>query len=266
MTTTTNLNELARQLKALHKPGEPLLLANVHDAPSGTLVASLPNVKAIATASYAVAAVQGIEDDDLTLDANLTGIRYVVAGLKKANKYNVLPLTADMQDGYEDIAKTIQEIIKLGVVGANIEDLDNSAKPRPTLRPLPEAVARIKTALKAAADAGVPDFVINARTDVLGYGGTIQDAVERGKAYLEAGATAAFVWGVRTVNLTEDNITELVKGLNGQVSAQPGILSIPTLQKLGVCRVSVGPMLLFKALPTIQSDAEKILAGTYAPS
>ena len=108
-------------------------------------------MKAIATASYAIAAVQGIEDDDLTLDANLTGIRYVVAGLKKANKYDVLPLTADMQDGYEDIAKSIREIIKLGVVGANIEDLDNSVKPRPSLRPLPEAVARIKTAVAMSA-------------------------------------------------------------------------------------------------------------------
>jgi len=42
---------LAGTLKALHKPGDPLVLANVYDILSARAVASLPSSKALATAS-----------------------------------------------------------------------------------------------------------------------------------------------------------------------------------------------------------------------
>ena len=53
--------------------------------------------------------------------------------------------------------------------------------------------------MDAAVAEGVPDFVLNARTDAFAKAGdrdrgeVLADAVERGKAFLDAGAPAVFV-------------------------------------------------------------------------
>ena len=100
----------------------------------------------------------------MTLAQNLAGITKVANVVRKTN----LPLTADLQDGYDDVGQTIEEVIKLGVVGCNLEDVDCKAG---KLRGVEDAVSRIKTALEAAAKVGVPEFAVNVRTDVLGFGG-----------------------------------------------------------------------------------------------
>ena len=100
-----------------------------------------------------------------------------------------------MQDGHGDaseLADTIKQVIALGAVGCNLEDMDASG----VLRSVDEATARVAAAVQAAKAAGVPDFVVNARTDVLlTENGTVEEAIERGKAFLKAGATTVFVWG-----------------------------------------------------------------------
>nr|WP_278255847.1 isocitrate lyase/phosphoenolpyruvate mutase family protein [Nocardioides convexus] len=51
--------------------------------------------------------------------------------------------------------------------------------------------------MKAAEAEGVPDFVLNARTDafVKGAENPLEEAVRRGRAYLDAGAPVVFVPG-----------------------------------------------------------------------
>ncbi|KAF9198714.1 hypothetical protein BGZ49_000380 [Haplosporangium sp. Z 27] len=100
-------------------------------------------------------------------------------------------LTADPQDGCKDIKDTIKQAIALGVVGCNIEDANCKAH---KLRTIDDSVHRIKLALETAKEAGVPEFAINARVDALCFGGTIDNTIERGKAYLAAGANTVFVW------------------------------------------------------------------------
>ena len=55
--------------------------------------------------------------------------------------------------------------------------------------PAEVAAERIRRALATAKAIGVPDFTINARTDILVHGGELSEVIERGKAYLAAGAT-----------------------------------------------------------------------------
>lgn len=252
--STPTQNDLAKKLKELHVSGKPLIVANVWDAPSAQTISEQASTKAIATASYAVAAVQGIEDHALTLVENLAGIRYVAAGIKKAGKADEIPLSADLQDGYDDPAETIRKAIALGVVGANIEDLDNKKE---TLRSVDEAVMRIQAAHKAATHAGVPDFVINARTDVLGFDGTIQDAIDRGKKFIEAGATTAFIWGAFKHDITPEEVEEMVKALDGKLAVQPGNIEIEKLVELGVARISVGPRLWMDCMATLVGNAKE---------
>ena len=74
-----------------------------------------------------------------------------------------LPVSADLEGGYGDPAGTVRKAIGVGVVGANIED---------QMKPLDEAAANVTAIMDAAISEGVPDFVLNARTDafVLGRG------------------------------------------------------------------------------------------------
>ena len=258
MANRAPLNDLALKLKQAHIPGNPLLLANVYDAPTARIVASSSSTKALATASFAIAATQGIEDDDMTLAQNQAGIRNVIAGMKKADKWGDIPLTADLQDCYDDPAQTIKEAIELGVVGCNMEDYDGKKR---VMRSKDEAVARLKAAVKSAQENGVPDFVINARTDVLGFDGTIDDVIGRGKAFLDAGATTLFVWGVGKYDITEEDVKKMTEALDGRLAVQPGILSIPILKKCGVARISVGPMLFREAMKVYEQGAAKILGA-----
>src|SRR3546814_10904118 len=82
--------------------------------------------------------------------------------------------------------------------GANIED------PGPGTRRLLDfglAVARIRAGVAAAKAAGLPDFVLNARTDpvLFNIGGpeaAFTEAAKRAKAYHAAGAQSVFVPGL----------------------------------------------------------------------
>lgn len=239
-------NEKAKAFRQLCKPGDPVLLTNVYDAATAAIVASHPRTKALATASYAIAATKGIEDNDLDLENNLIGIRNVATVAEKSG----LPLTTDLQDGYGNVAQTITRAIDAGAIGCNLEDVNNKTG---ELRHIDDAVSRINTAVAAAQQAGVPDFCVNARCDVLAFGGSIEDAITRGKSYLAAGAVTVFVWGgAKGRGVSKDEVVKLVEGLGGMVNVKmhlrPGFLNAKELADIGVARISIGPELYRKAM------------------
>lgn len=253
-------NELAKKLRALHVPGNPVLLTNVWDGASANAVVSNPATKAVATASYAIAESTGVSDAELSLEDNLFGVRRVAKVVDKAG----LPLTADMQDGYEDIAANIKKVIEAGAVGCNIED-ENHATVQ--LRGLDDAVSRVKAAVAAAKEAGIPDFCVNARTDAILYGGTIEDAIKRGKAFLEAGAVTVYVWrGPSDRGLRDAEVKQLAEAfggmLNVKMNLRPGQLTAKELADLGVARISIGPELYKKAMASLKEALEGAIATT----
>ena len=82
----------AAKLRKLHVPGDPLILANVWDPPSALIVAST-GMRAIATASNALAPVNGYEDHGhLPADVAFGALRRIADAVK-------LPVTADLEDG-----------------------------------------------------------------------------------------------------------------------------------------------------------------------
>ena len=180
-------NTTAALFRSLHRPGHPLLLTNVWDAISASAIASLPGTTALATASFAVAAAAGLADDDLDLP---TLLRAASAIGKVAATYS-LPLTVDLQDGFgAQLVDAVREVIKLGAVGINLEDFGREIG---ALYSVEELCERIRQVVKVANELGVPKFVVNARTDALFTGGTVEEAITRGKAYLEAGAFNVFI-------------------------------------------------------------------------
>lgn len=264
-------DDFAKQLKALHVPSSPIVFPNVWDVSSFNTVVSLNNdsvktVKAVATASWAVAATLGIKDEELTREQNFEAIAKIAPLAKAAG----LPLSADLQDGYGDeIAATVKRAVELGVVGANIEDVVLDTE---KFYPLDEQVERLKTALEAASSAGCPDFALNARCDIfhvdtgLSEADAIKEAIERGRAYLEAGATTVFYWGGSGRGLRTAWVEALVKALDGRVAVKlahgtPGALTTAELAEIGVARISVGPSLYLIAQSAIKSAAARILDG-----
>ena len=84
-------NAFPKVFRALHVPGRPTVFTNVYDAVTAPAVLDLPSVKAIATASCAVAAAARFKDDDMTLETNLAAIRAIASVAKEFQK----PLSAD---------------------------------------------------------------------------------------------------------------------------------------------------------------------------
>jgi 2-methylisocitrate lyase-like PEP mutase family enzyme len=245
----------ARELLALHRAPELLTVVNVWDVISAKVVAQVDGTRALATASHSIAASLGYEDgENIPRDLMLEAVGRIAGA-------TALPVTADLEAGYGDPADTVRRAIGLGVVGANIED---------QMRPLAEAAADVERIIRAAEQEGVPDFVLNARTDafVRGRGNDPADnlraAVERGTAYLDAGAPVVFVPGV----LSEEQVATLVDAFGPQrltLIGIPGNPPLARLEELGVARVSYGPLPQNVALTALQELVEDVQKGGGVP-
>jgi 2-methylisocitrate lyase-like PEP mutase family enzyme len=242
-------------------------LTNVWDAPTTSLALNRPETKAIATASFAIAAVAGVEDDELTIEVNLEAISKISRRLAREGRASTTPLTADMQNGYGTrLKEAIESVIELGVVGINLEDSLSSEDGELRLMDAADHATRILTAMETARSRGVDSFVINARTDCVLLGGTVEEAIERGRKYLDAGATTVFVWGGMERGLRDAEVKQLVEGLEGRVNviyrkSMKDALSIRQIANLGVARISLGPGLWRESMATVDQELKKILTS-----
>ena len=244
----------AQTLVGLYDAPEILRVVNVWDVVSARAVAALPETKAIATAGHGIAASFGYDDGDTPRDIMIDMVGRIAAAVH-------VPVTADLDDGYGDAGETTRLAIAAGVVGANVED---------RLKPLDESVAAVAAIVKAAEAEGVP-FALNARTDAFVRAGgrpvpeSIADAIQRGRAYLDAGATAVFVPGILDMNVTR----QLVEGIGERkvsVIGIPGALAASEYEKLGVARISYGPLPQRVALTALQDLAVSLYGGGVVPA
>jgi 2-methylisocitrate lyase-like PEP mutase family enzyme len=223
---------------------------------SARTVAAAPGCRALATASWSIAAAYGVADgENLTRDQMLAAVERVANAVE-------LPVSADLETGYgataAEVGETIAGAIEAGAVGCNLEDGTADA-----LRPTAEHAERVAAAREAGEHAGVP-LVINARTDVfLDEVGAPEErvdlALERGRAYAEAGGDCIFVPGARE----PDDLRRLVEGMGAPVSviAVPGLPAPAELQRIGIARLSQGPGSLRVAMNALRAFADDLLAG-----
>lgn len=254
-------NDTAKHFRSLHVPGNPLVLTNIWDAITANTIASLPGTRALATASFAIAAAAGLSDDELDLETNLRAVRVIA---KVAATHN-LPLTVDFQDGFgTQLEEGVRAVIQLGAVGINLEDFGREVG---GLHSIEEQCGRIRRVMAVAREQGVPDFAVNARTDALFAGSDLNEAIERGKRYLEAGAFNVFIWGGPTrQGWNRDEVKRASEAFNGRlnvilVRGKVGGLSVSEIAELGVARISVGPALMRWSAERIGEEAKNILEG-----
>jgi 2-methylisocitrate lyase-like PEP mutase family enzyme len=263
----------AFRLLELHHGKDPLVLINAWDAASAAMVEHC-GLPAVATSSAALANALGFADGQhLPWEQMLETVARVCRAVK-------VPVTADIESGFAADAKALEtsitQIIQAGAVGVNLEDVmpenadskkaDASVRHGSPLFPLAEQLERIQAARRAAQAAGI-HLVINARTDAYWQAGVdpaeaIRNTLERGKAYLQAGADCIFVPGLRN----PEHIRTVIEHWQAPVNilAGPGVPSIPELAKLGVKRVSYGSGPHRAAMGLLRRMADEArTSGTY---
>src|SRR5215831_12420245 len=219
----------AEKLRKLHVPGNPLVLANTWDPTSARVVESA-GMRAIATASNALAPVNGYEDHGhLPPDVAFGVLRRIADAV-------TLPVTADLEDGYGlSPEEFVHRLADAGACGANLEDTDHRGG---ALVDADRHAKRIAS-IKAAARARGFDAVINARIDVHLHKGAIEEGLKRARKYFDAGADCVYPIFLADVSAIREYValgpTNILYG--------PEMIVPDELAKLGVARISVGPFL-----------------------
>jgi 2-methylisocitrate lyase-like PEP mutase family enzyme len=230
----TEQGEKARAFAALHRPGDPVVLYNAWDAGSAKIVAEA-GAQAIATGSASVAAAHGFQDAEaLPLELALANSARVAEAVE-------LPVTIDFEGAYavepESVAANMKRLAETGAIGCNFEDQVIGGE---GVHPLDLQVKRIAAIRRAVGD----QFFINARTDLFLKTQTYDDAlvdqvVERGKAFADAGASGFFVPRLADPKQIERVVREVPLPLN--VIAFPGAPDKNVWAEAGVARISHGP-------------------------
>lgn len=228
----SDLSEKAAKLRELHRPGEPLLLANAWDAASARAVEAA-GFPAVATTSAGVAESLGYEDHQDTPPEEM------LAALARITRAVGVPVTADLEGGYGlSAGELVERMLEAGAVGLNFEDTDHDAGGT-TLVDAERQAERLHELRVAGQEAGV-EIVINARVDpyVRRMEGALEESLRRGRLYLDAGADCAFP----ILAKEEADIARLVDELAAPVNVLfiPGVPGLDRLAELGVARISVG--------------------------
>lgn len=228
--------EKAGTLRALHVPGNPLVLPNAWDAASARMVegAGFP---VVATSSVATAGVLGYDDGEAA------PVEEVLAAAARIARAVSLPVTVDLERGYLLApAELVERFAATGAVGLNLEDSD---PPSGEMIDAAEQADFLAAVRAAALSLGV-DLVINARTDsFLRRVGSPEEqlaaSIDRGARYLAAGADCVYPIVVEEPAV----IRALVEAIPGPINIGygQGKLSLAELGALGVARVSYGPRL-----------------------
>jgi 2-methylisocitrate lyase-like PEP mutase family enzyme len=219
---------------AQHVPGDPVILYNIWDVGSAHAVVAA-GAKALATGSHPVADANGWPDgQQVPLDFALANARRIVDAVE-------LPVTIDFESAYSadphEGAANVSRLKGTGAVGCNFEDQVVGGE---GLHPLDLQVKRIAAIRQAVGD----DFFVNARTDLFLKTQTYDDAlieqvIERGKAFADAGASGFFVPRLSDPRQIERVVREVPLPLN--VIAFPGAPDKKVWADAGVARISHGP-------------------------
>jgi 2-methylisocitrate lyase-like PEP mutase family enzyme len=250
----TDLAAHAAHLRALHKGPDVLVLANAWDVPSARTIEAA-GFPAVATSSHAVADLHGAPD------ADVLGADTAFAAVAAIARAVAVPVTADIEAGYGlDPDALVARLLQAGAVGCNLEDTDHHGADGTALVPVERQAARIAAVKEAGRREGV-DIVVNARTDafVLRLDDAVAESVERGRAYLAAGADCCYPIGAAA----EDDLRTLVRGIGGPVNVllRRGVPDLDVLRSLGVARASVGSGLFRIAQRALAEAAAALRAG-----
>ena len=179
----------------LERPGI-LVIPGVYDC-LGAKLAEQIGFDVVATSGFGIAAsTLGLPDFGfLTASEMLSSVGRIAQSVS-------VPLIADMDTGYGNalnVIRTVKDAVQLGIAGVILEDQEWPKKcghfEGKRVIAIAEHIGKIRAAVQARGESGL---VIIARTDArapLGF----EEAIARGRAYIEAGADLLFVEAPQSV-------------------------------------------------------------------
>ena len=183
---------MGRKFRELLREEEYVFTGGVY-SPLDAQIAERVGMKAIYLSGYSVAMANGYPDMGL-----LTMTEVARTAAMVANAVDV-PIIADADDGYGNALstiRTVREFMKTGIAGLHLEDQRFPKRcghiAGKTVVPFEEAIGKYRAAIDTRNRLD-PDFFIIARTDAYGaVGGSLEDAIRRGRAYADEGCDS--VW------------------------------------------------------------------------
>ena len=239
----------------LHVSGDPLVLFNAWDAGSAAAVAD-SGAKAIATGSASVSMANGFGDgQEVPMELALSNAERIVGAV-------ALPVTVDFEGGYatDPAALTAngRRLADTGAIGCNFEDQIVGTD---RLYEIPDQVRRL-AALREGVGAR---FFINMRTDIFlkakpetHDSRLAEQAIERGRAYADAGANGYFIPGLADLALVEGICAAVPLPVNAM--HLPGGPSRSQWAEAGIARVSHGPFPYMAMQEWLTGQAREALA------
>ena len=247
--------ELFREALAAESPLQIVGAINANHA----LLAERAGYRAIYLSGGGVAAGSlGLPDLGIsTLEDVLVDVRRIVNVCK-------LPLLVDIDTGFGpsafNIARTITSLIAAGAAAAHIEDQVGAKRcghrPNKELVSKAEMVDRVRAAVDARGD---NSFVIMARTDAIAVEG-MDAAIDRARAYVEAGADAIFPEAIRDL----DSYRKFTDALSVPVLANitefglTPLFNITELKSAGV-NMALYPLSAFRAMNKAAENVYEVI-------
>ena len=239
----------------LHVAGNPLVLFNAWD-PGSAIAVAKSGARAIATGSASVSMANGFGDgQEVPIDLALANATRIVSVVD-------VPVTVDFEGGYASnpagLTANARRLAETGAVGCNFEDQIVGTD---RLYDIAEQVGRLK-ALREGVGTG---FFINLRTDIFlkakpeTHDSTLAaSAIERGKAYANAGANGFFIPGLADLALVERICSAVALPINAM--HLPGGPGRAEWASAGIARVSHGPFPYMAMQDWLTEQAREALA------
>ena len=254
MKTSTRLRQLLKSDRILFRPGIGLA---IHALMAEALGFEFVTVSGAQTSLH----ILGLPD------AGLITMTEVAENVRRISTAVNIPVVADCDTGFGNainVRRTVREIISAGAAGLFFED-QVSPKRCGFVRgkevvPVEEAVMKFAAAAQVR-DELDPDFIIIARTDARGaVGGSLEEAIARGKAYRDAGADVVYLEALKSV----DEIKVAAKAIGKPFFCTfVGLDPAPTLEELeswGICTAggsmlpNIGLMKIWDLLAEIKKE------------
>jgi len=251
--------DIGSEFRALHRPGNPFILANAWDIGSAKMLAAL-GAEAIATSSAAHAFTVGGADGTKTRDQALAHAQDLVATVN-------IPVSGDFENGFgdtpDDCAETVRLAAEIGLAGISIED---TALPADFPYSAEFSAERIRAAASAAR-ALPQEFVLVARADGIMTGKyDIQEAMHRLQRFEDAGADCLYA----PLPASFDDLKRICAStklpINALAAGPYTKFSRADFAAAGVARISLGSALARVTHRAIKDAADAMFGdGDFSP-
>ena len=246
----------------LAEAGKPVQLPVAHDALTARLI-ELAGFDAYQIGGYALSgATHAIPDVDLEkLGEKKLSAEWIIQA-------SPLPVLVDIDDGYGDVknvTRTVQEYLSLGASAVFMEDQRPPKKcghmDHKKVIEKEMMVKKVKAAVSARAR---HDLFILARTDAIDPEG-LENAIDRAKAYLDAGADGVYLEGPKNREQLE-KIGQALKGVPLATSILEDGGKTPwippgELKAMGYDMILYPTTLIFQVAYTLQRALQQLKAG-----